>query len=101
MLVIDRPGKIPLSVPLEKAQGLRPGQCIPTDEEGYFFAKMETGRCKVLKDVTSTKTTFDTGPPSGFKEFKIPSPRDDAQSESDSDSDSDSGKNFANDEMHC
>ena len=98
-------GKTPLLVPQEKLKGLRPGQSIPTDEEGYFLAKMGTGRYKAFKDVTSTETHtigIHTGPPwpefeipspppSGSKEFEIPAPSDDAQSESDSDSDSDSG----------
>ena len=90
-LVIDRPGKTPLSVPLDELMGLRPGQSIDTDKEGYFWAKMESGSYKVFKDVTPDKTMIHAELPCGSKEFEIPAPSDDAQSESDSDSDSDLG----------
>ena len=69
-IVINQPGMTPLSVPLQTLQGLRPGQGIPTGQQGHLLVKTENGQYQILKvgstqaaGSTSTTTTMHTRPP--------------------------------------
>ena len=69
-ILINQPGMTPLSVPLQTLQGLRPGQGIPTGQQGHLLVKTENGQYQILKvgstqaaGSPSTTTTMHTRPP--------------------------------------